>query len=49
MSFGVVQQAQALGDFEVLNERGRRAIRLHLDDVERGLAQLVKALAEALA
>jgi transaldolase/glucose-6-phosphate isomerase len=49
MSFGVVQQAQALGDFEVLNERGRRAIRLHFDDVERGLAQLGQALNAALA
>lgn len=49
MSFGVVQQAQALGDFEVLNERGRRAIRLHFDEVERGLADLGKALNTALA
>jgi transaldolase/glucose-6-phosphate isomerase len=49
MSFGVVQEAQAIGDFEVLNERGRRALRLHLDDVEGGLSALGKALDAALA
>jgi transaldolase/glucose-6-phosphate isomerase len=49
MSFGVVQEAQAIGDFEVLNERGRRALRLHLDDLEAGLAELGKALDTALA
>lgn len=49
MSFGVVQEAQAIGDFEVLNERGRRALRLHLDDVESGLPALGKALDAALA
>ena len=48
MSFGVVQEAQAIGDFEVLNERGRRALRLHLDDVEGGLSALGKALDAAL-
>jgi transaldolase/glucose-6-phosphate isomerase len=48
MSFGVVQEAQAIGDFEVLNERGRRALRLHLDDVEGGLSVLGKALDAAL-
>ena len=39
-SFGVLKQAQALGDFRVLMERGRRALRLHLgprveDELER--------------
>ena len=48
MSFGVVQEAQAIGDFEVLNERGRRALRLNLDDVEGGLSVLGKALDAAL-
>ncbi|HEY4123326.1 MAG TPA: bifunctional transaldolase/phosoglucose isomerase [Rhizomicrobium sp.] len=49
ISFGVVQQAQAIGDFAVLNERGRRAIRLHLDDLESGLKILAMALDKALA
>lgn len=49
MSFGVVQEAQAIGDFAVLNERGRRALRLHLDDVDSGLAALGRALDAALA
>jgi transaldolase/glucose-6-phosphate isomerase len=44
MSFGVVQQAQAIGDFAVLNERGRRALRVHLDDVEKGLSALGEAI-----
>jgi glucose-6-phosphate isomerase len=40
-TFGVVKAAQARGDFEVLAERKRRALRLHLGtDVERGLARL---------
>jgi len=43
-SFGVVKAAQAQGDMEVLVERGRRALRLHLTDVEPGLAQLARAL-----
>ncbi|HYW74735.1 MAG TPA: bifunctional transaldolase/phosoglucose isomerase [Pyrinomonadaceae bacterium] len=48
-TFGVVKAAQARGDFEVLNERGRRALRVHLGaDVEGGLGQLEAAIAEAL-
>jgi len=43
-SFGVVKAAQAQGDMEVLVERGRRALRLHLTDVKPGLAQLARAL-----
>ena len=40
-TFGVVEAAQARGDFQVLAERDRRALRLHLGaDVERGLAIL---------
>ena len=48
-SFGVVKAAQARGDLEVLNERGRRTLRVHLKDVEAGLADLAKAVTEALA
>ena len=33
-SFGVVKAAQARGDLQVLDERGRRALRVHLKDVE---------------
>ncbi len=48
-SFGVVKAAQARGDFQVLAERGRRALRVHLGkDVNAGLSQLSKAVAEAL-
>ncbi len=49
ISFGVVQQAQAIGDFAVLNERERRALRLHFDDAESGLRVLGSALDKALA
>jgi transaldolase/glucose-6-phosphate isomerase len=40
-SFGVVKSAQARGDFDVLAERGRRALRVHVGaDVADGLQQL---------
>jgi transaldolase/glucose-6-phosphate isomerase len=40
-TFGVVKAAQARGDLEVLDERGRRALRVHLrGDVRAGLAAL---------
>jgi transaldolase/glucose-6-phosphate isomerase len=40
-TFGVVKAAQARGDFQVLAERGRRALRVHLgSDVESGLQTL---------
>jgi transaldolase/glucose-6-phosphate isomerase len=40
-TFGVVKAAQARGDFQVLLDRGRRALRVHLDkDVAAGLRQL---------
>src|SRR6185369_16490279 len=49
-SFGVIKAAQARGDFEVLTERGRRALRVHLKgDLGRGLAALDAAISEALA
>ena len=48
-SFGAVISAQARGDFAVLNERGRRALRVHLGaDVEAGLATLKAAVRDAL-
>ncbi len=49
-SFGVVKAAQARGDFDVLAERGRRALRVHLDgDLASGLAALEAAVERALA
>jgi transaldolase / glucose-6-phosphate isomerase len=44
-TFGIVKAAQARGDFEVLAERGRRALRLHLgSDVGAGLQALARAI-----
>jgi transaldolase / glucose-6-phosphate isomerase len=48
-SFGIVKTAQARGDFGVLLERGRRALRVHLNgDVESGLTALTKAIDNAM-
>jgi transaldolase/glucose-6-phosphate isomerase len=48
-TFGVVKAAQARGDFQVLADRGRRALRVHLGkDVETGLDQLQSAIKKAL-
>jgi transaldolase/glucose-6-phosphate isomerase len=48
-SFGVIKAAQARGDFDVLTERGRRALRVHLKgDLESGLKMLDTAIVEAL-
>jgi transaldolase/glucose-6-phosphate isomerase len=49
-TFSVVKAAQARGDFQVLSERKRRALRVHLSsDVPTGLAALDAAVQEALA
>jgi transaldolase / glucose-6-phosphate isomerase len=48
-TFGVVKAAQARGDFQVLAERGRRALRVHLHDVDAGLVTLAAAVQNALA
>jgi transaldolase / glucose-6-phosphate isomerase len=48
-SFGVVKAAQARGDFDVLAERGRRALRVHLkDDLDSGLAALATLVERAI-
>ena len=48
ITFGVLKQAQALGDYAVLAERDRRIIRVHLGrDVPAGLERL-SALVEGL-
>jgi len=46
-SFSDVKAAQARGDFEVLAERGRRALRIHLAS-PAGLTPLIAAFDEAL-
>jgi transaldolase/glucose-6-phosphate isomerase len=49
-TFGVVKAAQARGDFQVLAERGRRALRVHLgSDLAAGLRTLQDAVKQALA
>jgi transaldolase / glucose-6-phosphate isomerase len=48
-SFGVIKAAQARGDFDVLTERGRRALRVHLKgDLNAGLKMLDAAIQTAL-
>jgi transaldolase/glucose-6-phosphate isomerase len=48
-SFGIVKAAQARGDFDVLAERGRRLLRVHLGgDVATGLAALGSAISQSL-
>ena len=48
LSFGVVEAAQALGDFSVLEGLGRRALRIHVaDDQDGALARLEDLFAEA--
>ena len=48
-TFGVVKAAQARGDFQVLVERGRRALRVHLGkDLKFGLGKLLAAFRQAL-
>src|SRR5579863_1792004 len=48
-TFGIVKAAQARGDFQVLAERGRRALRVHLgSNLKAGLATLKNAVEKAL-
>jgi len=48
-TFGTVKAAQARGDFAVLAERGRRALRVHLGkNVAAGLVTLSKAVKQAI-
>lgn len=48
-TFGTVKAAQARGDFQVLADRKRRALRVHLPkDVNAGLEKLKQAVADAL-
>ncbi len=48
-TFGIVKAAQARGDFEVLAQRDRRALRVHLGkDSEAGMKQLQALVASVL-
>ncbi|HLV85986.1 MAG TPA: bifunctional transaldolase/phosoglucose isomerase [Candidatus Sulfotelmatobacter sp.] len=48
-TFGIVKAAQARGDFQVLAERGRRALRVHLgSNLKAGLATLQAAVEKAV-
>jgi transaldolase/glucose-6-phosphate isomerase len=48
-TFGIVKEAQARGDFQVLAERGRRALRAHITgDLGKGLETLSRAVEQAL-
>ena len=48
-TFGVLQAAQAAGDFESLASRGRRIVRLHLSQgVEAGLPVIARMIRNAL-
>jgi transaldolase / glucose-6-phosphate isomerase len=48
-TFGVVKAAQARGDFQVLAERKRRALRVHVgSDVQAGLAKLAELVKQVL-
>ena len=48
LSFGVVEAAQALGDFSVLAKLGRRALRIHVvGEQDDALARLEEIFAEA--
>lgn len=48
-TFGVVKAAQARGDFQVLADRGRRALRVHLgSNLKAGLASLQAAVQKTL-
>lgn len=44
-TFGVVKSAQARGDFQVLLDRNRRALRVHIgENVSQGLDQIISAI-----
>jgi glucose-6-phosphate isomerase len=51
ISFGVLKDAQSRGDFDVLCDRGRRALRVHIGsgDIGEGLTALADAVERALA
>ena len=49
-TFGVLKQAQALGDFDAMQDKGRRILRLHLrGDIEDAAQRLMSVIDETLA
>jgi len=47
-TFGIVKAAQARGDFAVLAERNRRALRIHIgSDVKAGLKKLAEIMQQS--
>ncbi len=49
-TFGIMKAAQARGDFQVLAERNRRALRVHRGpDIAAGLDSLQRVIQQALA
>src|ERR1700716_2731353 len=42
-TFGVLKQAQALGDFQALRNHGRRVLRVQVHDIAQGLAKVGQA------
>jgi transaldolase/glucose-6-phosphate isomerase len=47
-SFGVLKQAQALGDFQALRNHGRRVLRVQARDVAQGLQKIGQSVDAAL-
>ena len=46
--FGTLHEAQSLGDFRSLNDKGRRAIRINLgNDIDAGLGKLWNSIKES--
>jgi transaldolase/glucose-6-phosphate isomerase len=46
-SFGVMKEAQALGDLQSLQSRKRRALRIHITgSIEAGLRRVLEAVRE---
>ena len=45
LSFRVLKQAQALGDFQALRNHGRRVLRVQMADVAQGLAKVAQSVA----
>ena len=48
-TFGALKQAQALGDFQAMQQKGRRILRVHLrGDLERAMHQVAGAVEDAM-
>ena len=47
-TFGVLKHAQAVGDFQAMQQRGRRILRIHFRDPAQGLARLESSLKQAM-